>query len=134
MASNDDGGGLFLFLAAGVALFLYSDSSWSNSLWYSFKYDVGFDSVQTGIKPKDCDFLQAPLGLKSCSYKAQVKVYNSDQISLAGETPPRFGKDAAGKPIISYDGGKNWDWYVGTSHDDPTKAKTVVVYWVKEQS
>lgn len=134
MASNDDGGCLFLVMAVGVGLFLYSDSSWSNSLWYSFKYDVGFDDVQTETKPKDCDFMQAPLGLKGCSYKVHVRVYNADKISIAGENPPTFGKDVSGKPIISYDGGKNWNWYVGTNVADPSKAKSVSVYWLKESS
>jgi hypothetical protein len=132
MASDDDGCGVFFILAVGVGLFLYSDSSWSNSLWYSFKYDVGFYNVQTETKPKDCDFIHAPLGDKGCSYKAHVRVYNADSALVGGENAPKYGKDTkTDRPIISYDGGKNWNWYFEAAVPDP-KPKSVSVYWVKE--
>src|SRR5258708_38454293 len=74
-------------------------------------------------KPNDCDFIHAPLGDKGCSYKAHVKVYNADGVLVAGENAPKYGSDTkTAKPIISYDGGKNWDWYIG-GRDIPGQKK-----------
>lgn len=133
MAESDDGWGTISLLAIGaVSFFLFSNNSWSNSLWYATQYGVGFDNVKTDDKPTDCDFMHSPLGSKDCTWKAHVKVYNTNGELVAGEGAPKYGRDTnTGKPILSYDGGKNWDWYIGTNAPDP-KPKTVRVYWVKE--
>ena len=61
-----------------------------------------------------------------------MRVYNADSVLVAGENAPKYGKDTnTDRPIFTYDGGKNWNWYVGATVPDP-KAKSVSVYWVKE--
>jgi hypothetical protein len=96
--------------------------------------EFGFGDVRTDAKPNDCDFIHAPLGDKGCDYKAHVKVYNADGVLVAGENAPKYGSDAkTAKPIISYDGGKNWDWYIGAAVPNP-KPKSVKVFWVSRSS
>jgi len=130
--SDDSFGGFFLVLVVAGGFLAFSNYGWSNSLWYAAQYGVGFGDVQTDAKPNDCDFIHAPLGDKGCSYKAHVKVYNADGVLVAGENAPKYGSDTkTAKPIISYDGGKNWDWYIGATVPNP-KPKSVRVFWVKE--
>jgi hypothetical protein len=127
---NDTGGGLAFLVIAGIPIYSFFNDGWSNSLWYSFQYGVGFSDVHTDAKPSDCDFLQAPLGLKGCSYKAHVEVFNAGGMMVGGEGAPLYGKyTATGKPIFSYDGGKTWGWITGTPDLQP---RTVNVSWVKE--
>ena len=96
------------------------------------QYHVGFGDVQTDTKPDDCDFLRAPLGSKGCSYKAHVTVLNADGVQVAGEGAPKYGNDTkTAKPIVSYDGGKNWNWYTEGAVPNQ-KPKHVRVFWVKE--
>ena len=95
-----------LALIAG-AFFAFSNNGWSNSLWYSIEYGVGFDDVRTDPKPSDCDFMRAPLGDKGCGYKAYVQVFNADGVVVGGLNAPMFGTDTkTAKPILSYDGGE----------------------------
>jgi hypothetical protein len=56
VAQSDDGfaGTIGLLMVAGIWFFI-SNNGWSNSLWYSFKYNVGVGDVQTDPKPTDCD-------------------------------------------------------------------------------
>jgi hypothetical protein len=130
--SDDSFGCFFLVLIVAGGYLAFSNYGWTNSLWYSVQYGVGYSDVQTDAKPNDCDFIHAPLGDKGCSYKAHVKVYNADGVLVAGENAPKYGSDTkTAKPIVSYDGGKNWDWYVGTTVPNP-KPKSVRVFWVKE--
>src|SRR4051794_4807850 len=98
----------------GFAFLALSNDPYSNSLWYSFKHGVGFSEVHTDAKPTDCDFLTAPLGNKNCGYEPQVGVLNADGVVVTGDGAPTFAADTTtGKPILSYDGGKNWHWYTG---------------------
>jgi hypothetical protein len=115
-----------------IVFFIVSPSSnWTDSLWYSVRYSVKFSDVQTD-RPKDCDFMRAPLGDKGCSYTAHVQVFNADGELVAGENAPKYGSDTkTAKPIISYDGGKNWGWYSGATVPNP-KPNSVKVSWVKE--
>lgn len=134
VAQSDDSFGCLVFLVIGGAVLVFSSSSysWSNAVWYSVEYGVSFNDVQTDAKPSDCDFLHAPLGDKGCTYKAHVKVFNADGVLVAGEDAPVYGSDTkTGKPIISYDGGKTWNWYDGATIPNP-KAKSVRVFWTKE--
>jgi hypothetical protein len=119
----------WLWAASPFLIFLaFSNYGWTNSIWYSVQYGVGFDDVQTDAKPTDCDFISAPLGAKGCSYKAHVNVFNADGVLVAGENAPMYGRDTkTGKSTISYDGGKSW---VATVFDP--KPKSVRVFWVKE--
>jgi hypothetical protein len=118
-----------LIVAGGFLAF--SNYGWTNSIWYAAQYGVSFGDVLTDAKPKDCDFFRAPLGDKDCSYKAHVRVYNADGVLVADENAPKYGSDTkTGKPIVSYDDGKNWDWYIGATVPNG-KPKSVMVYWVK---
>ncbi|WP_439408795.1 hypothetical protein ACNJX9_11255 [Bradyrhizobium sp. DASA03076] len=130
MAQSDDGAAVY-FLFGLVALWFFAPDSWTNALWYGVKYQVGFDKVQTSTKPKDCDFMHAPLGDKGCSYKAHVKAYNASGALVSGEDAPKYGRDSkTGSSIISYNDGKTWDWYAGDVPDP--KVASVVVFWLKE--
>jgi hypothetical protein len=61
-----------------------------------------------------------------------VKAVNADGVQLTGEAAPMYGSDTkTAKPIISYDGGKNWHWYTEEAVPNP-KPKYVSVFWVKE--
>lgn len=132
VAQSDDSAtwiAIFVIVAVGYAS---SGSGWSNSLWYSFQYGVNYSDVQTDTKPSDCDFLQSPLGLKGCSYKARVQVYNADGLYAGGEKAPLYRSDpGTGKPIVSFDRGKTWEWWDGATIPN-LKPKSVKVYWVKE--
>ena len=96
MAQSYDttGCGCLVFVLAIAAVVIFSsDWSWSNSIWYAEKYGVNWSDVQTDAKPKECDFLRAPLGYKDCSYTAHVKVFNADGALVAGENAPMYGSD-----------------------------------------
>ena len=63
-----------------------------------------------------------------------MRVLNADGVAVGGENAPLYGNGSdtkTAKPIISYDGGKNWDWYTGATVPNP-KPKSVRVFWVKE--
>jgi hypothetical protein len=131
MAQSDESG-CGLLIAGAVLLSIFAPSAWTNSVWYAVQFGVSPTVVHSEDKPKDCDFIHAPLGDKGCSYKANATAYNADGVPLCGENPPKFGKDTnTGKTIITYDGGKHWDWYVGTSVE-PDKIATVTVTWKRE--
>ena len=128
---SDDVPTWFGILAIAGAYFIFSDSGWGNSLWYSVQYGVGFGDVQTDTKPSDCDFLHAPLGEKGCSYKAHVQVYNADGLYVVGEKSPVYRSDTeTRKPIVSFDRGETWEWYDGATIPN-LKPKFVRVYWAK---
>ena len=135
MSDSDGSLGCLGILVIGGAFLVFSNSSdkWSNSLWYSVQYGVGFNDVQTDTRPSDCDFLHAPLGEKGCSYKAHVQAFNADGVLVAGENAPKYGNDTkTGKPIISYDDGKTWNWHDGATVPN-LKPKSVKVSWTKEE-
>jgi hypothetical protein len=130
--AQSDESGCGLVIAAAVLFAVFAPSAWTNSVWYAAQFGVSPTAVHSVDKPKDCDFIHAPLGDKGCSYKAVATAYNADGVPLRGENLPRFGKDTnTGKTIISYDDGKHWDWYVGTSAE-PDKITTVTVTWKRE--
>jgi hypothetical protein len=132
VAQSDESGcvGGFAILAA-VGFFIFAPASWTNAVWYAIEYNVDLGDVHTDAKPSDCDFLHAPLGSKGCTYKSHVKAYNSSGVLIGGEDAPKYGHDTkTGKPIISYDDGKTWDWYAA---DLPNpKVASVQVFWRKE--
>ena len=126
--SGEGAGGLVVVGIFGVIFLVDSNSPWVNSFWYSYEYGVSRDDVRTDARPTHCDFLTAPLGIKGCSYKAQVQIWSADGGWLPGGKAPKYGIDTpTGKPIVSYDGGTTWDWSGST-----LKPKFVEVYWVKE--
>ena len=130
MAQSDESGCGLVILAA-VGFYIFAPASWTNAVWYGVEYKVSPGDVHTDDKPKDCDFMHAPLGDKGCSYKAYVKAYNVGGVLVGGEGAPKYGHDTkTGRPIISYDGGKTWDWYPA-DFPDP-KVASVQVFWRKE--
>jgi len=130
VAQSDESGCGFIVLAV-VGVYFFAPASWTNAVWYGVKYKVGLSEVHTDAKPTDCDFMHAPLGNKDCSYVAHVKAYNAKGVLVAGEDAPKYGRDTKTRdPIVSYDGGKNWDWYPGDFPD--LTVASVQVFWRKE--
>jgi hypothetical protein len=82
-------------------------------------YNVSPSNIFYPPKPPDCDFLHAPLGRKECHYKAVVEAFNASGVQIAGDGAPKYSRDVkTNKPIISWDGGKTWEW---TSNDTDPK-------------
>jgi hypothetical protein len=119
--------GWFVIAAIGFGVYWFG----FNNLWYAARYLLPPDKVIVENKPTDCDFLRAPLGTKGCHFEAVVTAYNAAGVVVGGTTVPKYGSDIeTGKPIVSYDDGKNWDWSLGTDVSDPKVAK-VTVAWSK---
>jgi hypothetical protein len=126
--AQSDESGCGLVVLAVVGFFIFTPASWTNGVWYG----VNIGSVHTDAKPNDCDFMHAPLGDKGCSYKAHAEAYNAAGVLVGGEGAPKYGHDTkTGRPIISYDGGKTWDWYPADAVPDKTVA-SVRVFWLKD--
>jgi hypothetical protein len=131
VAQYDESGCAYWIVAVVGFFYIFAPASWTNAVWYAVEYKVSLGHVHTDAKPNDCDFIHAPLGDKGCSYKAYVKAYNAGGALVGGEDAPKYGHDTkTGRPIISYDGGKTWDWYAA-DFPDP-KVATVEVFWRKE--
>jgi hypothetical protein len=132
--AGSDEGGCGLVVLGVLALYFFVPASWTNGAWYGVRYNVEPGKVDTDPRPKDCDFIHAPLGDKGCSYKAHVRAYNAAGVLVGGEDAPKYGHDTkTGKPILSYDDGKTWDWYSEAKVPDPTVA-SVRVFWLREKA
>ena len=103
---------IWLGLIAAVVWFAWLDDS-------AIRYEIQFDAeVVVEDRPRDCDFMTAPLGRKNCSYRKEVSVV---LYSIGANE---------GEPIISYDEGETW--YVNPG--GPTSGKRVRVYWIRTES
>jgi hypothetical protein len=101
---------------AGMALLWFLVWGRHMPIRYQAQYSTSSDKVLVQKKPKDCEFLTAPLGSKNCDYEKVVMTEKS------GADP------GTGRPVISTDGGKTWRWNDG----GPTKTDTYVfVTWEK---
>lgn len=132
MSQNGEGGSALVGLI-GLSLFgwVYYAGGINNA-WYSLQYSVWPEKVDVPAKPSDCDFIRAPLGDKGCTYQAHVITYNAAGNWVGGDDAPKYGRDSkTGKPIISHDNGKTWDWWPAADIPDP-KITNVVVTWVKK--
>jgi hypothetical protein len=49
-------------------------SAWLDEYGYAQKYHVTIDLVHASPKPKDCDWLQTPIGDKGCHYERRVSI------------------------------------------------------------
>ena len=110
---NEDSGCFIIFLCVigAIIWYVWLDDS---KLRYEYQHDA---EVTVENKPRDCDFLTAPLGRKNCSYKKEVSI-------------TLFGKDKkTGRPIVSYDDGENWYLNEG----GPTDGSEVRIYWVQSE-
>jgi hypothetical protein len=130
---NDSGRVLGVMWLGLMAWLLWPGNGdhWNDTLWWSVKYRVNYSGVHISPKPADCDFLHAPLGIKGCSFKSRVSAYNAAGNFVGGDDAPKYGNDAqTGRPIISWDNGKTWDWYPASTTPDKT-VQTVEVRWTK---
>jgi len=90
-----------------------------NKAWYSAVRDVSYDKVEVAKKPTGCDWGHAPIGDKGCSYKKAV------QTTTCGTD------NKLGKSIVSYDGGKTWNWW---DYDGGSKCvPAVYIQWNKQE-
>ncbi len=91
---------------------VFSESPWA----YALRYHADSSRVQVVPRPADCDWSYAPLGRKGCHYEKEVFV-------------TRYSTDAkTGKPIVTYDDGKTWDWLPEGEKPGPVQ---VYVTWRK---
>jgi hypothetical protein len=79
------------YVIVGLAPSVFSESPWA----YALGYDADEQYIHVTPKPRDCDFMHAPIGDKGCHYQRIVQV-----------TP--YSTNANNQPIISYDNGKTW--------------------------
>jgi hypothetical protein len=79
---DDRGSPNGLIVAAGLLLFcgllwfgteVPSYSGW-DEYGYAQKYHVTIDLVHVAPKPKDCDWVQMPIGNKACHYERKVLI------------------------------------------------------------
>ncbi len=117
--------------AFGVLIWLMLPDSWTDPLKYAVIYGVKYGHVHINSEPKDCDFIHAPLGDKGCHYKKTVHGYNSRGDLVAGNDAPKFGTSEGGKPIVSYDDGKSWQWMPDGGNTPDTNVDKVDIDWVK---
>jgi hypothetical protein len=134
---NDNGsGGLLVFsflVLAGIGWVLWAGSI--NHAWYSLLYKVSPTKILIDQKPIDCDFVSSPFGAKGCSYKASVSAFNAAGILVGGDRTPKYARSTEGKPIVSFDEGKSWQWFSGSGADLPDpKVDRVTVSWIKVRS
>jgi hypothetical protein len=85
---KDDFGMVFIWLfVAGASFWVYWVGG-INVAWYSLRYGVSPDRVHIDPKPRDCDFMTAPLGSKGCHYDEVVSAFNAAVVDA-----PRSGRD-----------------------------------------
>lgn len=108
-------------LVALITISLFSAGC--DKLWYAGLYSTSPGNVNVENRPTDCDFLYAPMGLKSCHYEKQV-ITERDAVSTEGVK------------IVSEDGGP---WYpsrpapYATIPDQKTVVLHVYVRWTKKE-
>jgi hypothetical protein len=112
-------------------LWILLPASWTAPLLYSVIYETQTSKVHYVEKPKDCEFMHAPLGDKSCHYKKVVYAYNLEGELIGGDDAPKFSEDKnTNKPIVSFDNGKTWTfWLEGKGPD--RRVERVDVDWTR---
>jgi hypothetical protein len=84
--------GFLLWLA--VIAWLVMPERWTNVFWYAVKYRASPARVTIADRPRDCDWMRAPLGEKGCRYEAVATVYNAaGQVILDDDTWPQRTRD-----------------------------------------
>ena len=123
--------GLVKLAIVGYVIWLLLPGRWTDPVKYALIYSVDDSKVTYAEKPKDCDFIHAPLGDKACHYDKIVRGYNSTGDCVAGVGAPKFSTSTLNKPIVSYDDGKSWHLIPeGEPHPD-TKVVKVEIDWAK---
>lgn len=106
--------GFFWFMFSVFLIANWPGSSldrWTDRVWYSARYDVSFANVTVEKRPRDCDFLHAPVGNKECDYEKGTSVFGAEQReALIQHATTREGTEEAAK-----------------------QPNAVVVYWQKKQ-
>jgi len=117
----------------GAGIWWILPDRWTDPIKYSLVYDkVNSNNVVYSEKPKDCDFIHAPLGDKGCHYKKVVRGLNAAGYRVAGDDAPQYSNDThTHKAIVSYDDGKTWNFLPDGEKMDSVVVK-VEVDWVKE--
>lgn len=133
--SSDLGAGigcLAVLAIIGAGIWWILPDSWTDPIKCSFIYDkVNSSNVLYTEKPKDCDFIHAPLGDKGCHYKKVVRGFNAAGYRIVGDDAPRYSNDSqTHKAIVSYDNGKTRDFLPDGERVDNVVVK-VEVDWVK---
>jgi len=114
-----ESGGWVVTIIAIWFIYVGVEVAWHSKARYALQYGANYGDVTKDKKPHDCDWLAAPLGDKNCRYDPLVQV----------QTITTGSDKNSGRPIVSYDDGKTWDFNDGTN---PAKASTTVyVGWQK---
>jgi hypothetical protein len=114
--AEDSEGCLGGFIGLCFFIFILWDWVANSKLRYAFQYNVNMEQVSLEPEPKDCDFMHAPLGQKDCRYEKFVQVVK------------RSNDTKNSRPIISFDGGKTWNWDDG---DPAPRGTNVNISWFK---
>jgi hypothetical protein len=123
--------GLAMLALVGFLIWTLLPESWTDPWKYSVIYGTNSNSVNYISKPKDCEFIHAPLGEKSCHYDKGIHGYNAAGVLVAGDDAPQYSISTLNKPIVSYDNGKSWRVIPeGERRPDATVVK-IEIDWVK---
>lgn len=112
MAQRSNIGGWFL---AALVAAIWFVGALDSKFRYQVQYSTNSEMVILGKEPADCDFFRAPLGEKDCHYEKAVLV---TIYALDPQT---------GRPVVSYDERKSWQWNDG----GPKEGTRVYVTWHK---
>jgi hypothetical protein len=137
MATNkpESLGGLVGWVIFALTVWFVLPASWTDPLWYFYTYKVNIEQVHSNPKPRDCDFLHAPLGEKGCHYKKSVIGFNStgdvvmvpdDQDEVVFGTDPKTGMRT-----VSFDQGKTWHDLDARPKSPDVKVSGVQINWIK---
>src|SRR5262249_8320141 len=125
-----------LALIAWFVWILLPDN-WTAKIRYSVEYSVSTDHVHWSNPPTNCDWSRAPLGDKGCHYRKTVSAYNSKGDLVGGEDPsensaPIYSTDVqSGRPIVSYDNRKTWDWLPAGQPIPDRHVQRVEIGWTR---
>ena len=114
---------ILMWVALGYLLFYLMPSAlWHSKFRYAVQYDTKTDKVSIDKRPRDCDFLIAPLGDKNCHYEREVSTLWKKRSNTA-------------IPTVSYDEGKTWSEFTPAPNEYVPRyftIKEVTVGWVKK--
>lgn len=81
------------WLSMYVAPVLASESR--SAYWWRYAFEVGaeYDDVMVTKRPRDCDFLTAPMGRKNCRYELRVMILRTRTLP-SGEQQFAIDRDA----------------------------------------
>jgi hypothetical protein len=98
---------------------------------YEVIYNLDSNKIHYTEKPKDCDFLHAPLGDKGCHYKKIIIGFNAAGDVVLADDVIYGSKNKTGEPIASLNGGKTWVDKGAPIAPHDLKVSSVEINWVK---